>query len=350
MSFSQEIIHWYQANKRSLPWRETKDPYLIWLSEIILQQTRVAQGTPYYLYFTEAFPTVFDLAAASEEQVLKLWQGLGYYSRARNLHAVAQYVVNELNGVFPTSYKELLQLKGVGDYTASAIASFCFNAPEAVVDGNVYRVLSRYFGIDVPVNTTEGMRVFKTIASNCLDLNNPSDYNQAIMEFGALQCTPKLTDCPSCPLLNSCVADQTQKVTALPVKLPKQKPIKVYHYYIVFVDPSGNTLYEKREGKGIWQGLYQFPLATSSAFIEIESVLTSNETGLDISLFENAKHFVYHDNYVVHKLTHRHIYATFIVVKTAVALKEGIPFVSIDQFPTAVLISDFIKAFKNSYF
>ncbi|MDC1235365.1 A/G-specific adenine glycosylase [Flavobacteriaceae bacterium] len=350
MSFSQEIIHWYQANKRSLPWRETKDPYHIWLSEIILQQTRVAQGTPYYVKFTDAFPTVFDLAAAPEEQVLKLWQGLGYYSRARNLHAAAQYVVNELNGVFPANHKALLQLKGVGDYTASAIASICFNSPEAVLDGNVYRVLSRYFGIDVPVNTTEGARLFKAIALDQLDLANPSDYNQAIMEFGALQCTPKLTDCPSCPLQSTCVAYRTQKVTVLPVKLPKQKPVKVYHYYFVFVDPFGNTLYEKRTGKGIWEGLYQFPLATFSAPRTVEGLLTSMETALDFSLYENAKHFVYHDTYVVHKLTHRHIYATFIVIETAVTLKKGMPFGSIDQFPTAVLISDFINAFKNSYF
>jgi len=350
MSFSQEIIHWYQANKRSLPWRETKDPYHIWLSEIILQQTRVAQGTPYYVKFTDAFPTVFDLAAAPEEQVLKLWQGLGYYSRARNLHAAAQYVVNELNGVFPANYKALLQLKGVGDYTASAIASICFNSPEAVLDGNVYRVLSRYFGIDAPVNTTEGARLFKAIALDQLDLANPSDYNQAIMEFGALQCTPKLTDCSSCPLQSACVAYRTQKVTVLPVKLPKQKPVKVYHYYFVFVDPFGNTLYEKRTGKGIWEGLYQFPLAAFSAPRTVEGLLTSMETAIDFSLYENAKHFVYHDTYVVHKLTHRHIYATFIVIETAVTLKKGMPFGSIDQFPTAVLISDFINAFKNSYF
>jgi len=350
MSFSQEIIHWYHANKRSLPWRETKDPYCIWLSEIILQQTRVAQGTPYYLKFIDTFPTVFDLAKASEEAVLKLWQGLGYYSRARNLHAAAKYVAYELNGVFPSTYKELLALKGVGDYTASAIASICFNAPEAVLDGNVYRVLSRYFGIDIPVNTIEGARLFKAIALDQLDEFNSSDYNQGIMEFGALQCTPKLTNCTSCPLLQTCVAYQTQKVSLLPVKLPKQKAIKVYHYYFVLVDPSGNTIYEKRAGRGIWEGLYQFPLKTSSSPLEIEGLLASSETGLDISLFENAKHFVFNDSFVVHKLTHRHIYATFIVVETPVTLKDSVPFASIDEFPTAVLISDFINAFKNSYF
>ncbi|MCB0376461.1 MAG: A/G-specific adenine glycosylase, partial [Sinomicrobium sp.] len=198
MSFSEEIVSWYAKNKRALPWRETKDPYKVWLSEIILQQTRVEQGLPYYLKFIDAYPTVFHLAAATDEAVLKLWQGLGYYTRARNLHATARYVAGSLNGVFPQTYKELLTLKGVGDYTASAVASICFNEPTPVVDGNVYRVLSRYFNVAIPVDSAEGAIYFKTLAQELLCRKDPSAYNQGIMEFGAVQCKPKSPDCGVC--------------------------------------------------------------------------------------------------------------------------------------------------------
>lgn len=191
MNFKEILTNWYSVNKRELPWRKTKNPYYIWLSEIILQQTQIKQGLPYYEAFVTNFPTIFDLANASEEEVLKLWQGLGYYSRARNLHFTAKYIVNELNGIFPNTYKELLKLKGIGDYTASAIASICFNEPTAVVDGNVYRFLSRHYGIETPINTTEGFKTFKALATELIDTNNPADFNQAIMEFGATQCKPK---------------------------------------------------------------------------------------------------------------------------------------------------------------
>ena len=191
MIFSKTLTHWYSNNKRSLPWRETNKPYYIWLSEIILQQTQVKQGLPYYEVFVRKFPTIFDLANADESDVLKIWQGLGYYSRARNLHKTAKYVANELNGEFPNNYKDLLQLKGVGDYTASAIASICFNETSAVVDGNVYRVLSRYFGIDTPINSSKGAKEFKALAQELIDKKHPADFNQAIMEFGATQCKPK---------------------------------------------------------------------------------------------------------------------------------------------------------------
>ena len=200
MDFSKVLINWYLKNNRELPWRKTKNPYHIWLSEIMLQQTRVAQGLPYYLKFTEAFPTVFDLANADESYVLKLWQGLGYYSRARNLHFTAKYIAEELNGVFPNTYKGLLKLKGVGDYTASAIASICYSEPTAVVDGNVYRVLSRYYGIDTPINSTKGIKDFKELAQQILDKENIGAYNQAIMDFGAIQCKPKSPNCGECPL------------------------------------------------------------------------------------------------------------------------------------------------------
>jgi len=217
--FSKTLITWYLKNKRDLPWRGIANPYFIWLSEIILQQTRVAQGTPYYFAFTKAFPTINDLATAEEETVLKLWQGLGYYSRARNLHAAAKYVVDELDGVFPATFSEIIKLKGVGDYTASAIASICFNKPTAVVDGNVYRVLARYYGIDTPINTTAGIKQFKTLAQALLDPEQPGTHNQAMMEFGARHCTPKSPDCSTCVFKNGCAAFGNDKVSLLPVKL-----------------------------------------------------------------------------------------------------------------------------------
>lgn len=202
MSFGNNLIQWYLENDRDLPWRKSKDPYVIWLSEIMLQQTRVAQGLPYFLSFIKHFPTVFDLANAPEAKVLKLWQGLGYYSRARNLHFTAKYVANECNGIFPGTYKDLLKLKGVGDYTASAIASICYQEPVAVVDGNVYRVLARYLGIATPINTTKGIKEFKAVAQELLEPSEPGNYNQALMDFGALHCKPQNPLCSTCIFRN----------------------------------------------------------------------------------------------------------------------------------------------------
>ena len=221
MKFSNTLIQWYLQNNRELPWRKTKNPYFIWLSEIMLQQTRVAQGMSYYLKFIEVFPTVFDLAKATESTVLKMWQGLGYYSRARNLHFTANQIASELNGKFPSTYKEIIKLKGIGDYTASAISSICFNKPTAVVDGNVYRVLSRYFGIQTPINSATGIKEFKALAQTLIDTEQPGTYNQAIMDFGALQCKPKRPLCSSCPLQSSCVAFGKQLTAVLPVKEKK---------------------------------------------------------------------------------------------------------------------------------
>ena len=263
MSFSKKILSWYAHNKRDLPWRNTQDPYKIWLSEIMLQQTRVAQGTPYYHSFLNNFPTVHDLANASEEKVLKLWQGLGYYSRARNLHTTAQFISKDCNGQFPSTYKALLKLKGVGDYTASAIASISFNKAHAVVDGNVYRVLARYFGVAIPINSSEGVSYFKELAKAVMDATNIRDYNQGIMEFGAIQCTPKKPTCLTCPLSDSCVALQQNKIKELPVKLKKTKVRLRYFNYVVLIDPEKKTQLQQRVKKGIWQQLYEFPLVES---------------------------------------------------------------------------------------
>jgi len=242
MNFSKEIIRWYLQNKRDLPWRKTKDPYRIWLSEIMLQQTRVAQGLPYYEKFTEAFPTVYDLAKAEESQVLKLWQGLGYYSRARNLHYTAKDIVDNYNGQFPSTYKELLKLKGVGDYTASAIASICFDEVAPVVDGNVYRVLARYFNIDIPINSTAGVKKFKELAFEVIDHETPADFNQGIMEFGAVQCKPQSPYCIICPLHESCEGLKEQRVHMLPVKLKKTKVKHRWFNYIVVVSNQNTCI------------------------------------------------------------------------------------------------------------
>jgi len=348
MVFSNKILHWYSENKRSLPWRNTTDPYNIWLSEIMLQQTRVAQGTPYYIKFIKQFPTVYDLADASEEEVLKLWQGLGYYSRARNLHFTAKKIVEEYNGYFPDTYEELLKLKGVGDYTASAIASISFNLPEPVVDGNVYRVLSRYFGIDIPINASKGITYFKNLARKVLSHENIREYNQGIMEFGAIQCTPKKPLCLSCALNESCVALQTNSVDKYPVKLKKAKIKKRFFNYLVVLDDDGNTNLIKRSGKDIWHNLYEFPL------LETQEEITVNELKQRLpeilTLEEPQRVYESSDKTIVHKLSHQHLYTKFWIVKTTDRLVDGLPTTELHKYPVPVLIAEFIKTLKNSYF
>ena len=348
MSFSGIILDWYHQNKRSLPWRKSLNPYKIWLSEIILQQTRVAQGAPYYLRFVEQFPTVHHMANASEEEVLKLWQGLGYYSRARNLHATAKIVVNQYNGEFPDTYNELLKLKGVGDYTASAISSICFNEPQAVVDGNVYRVLSRYFGIDIPINSAEGIKYFKSLAEKVMDVNDIRDYNQGVMEFGAIQCSPKKPLCLHCPLNESCVALQKGIVGQLPVKLKKTKVRNRFFNYIIpiYIDADGNrfTNLQQRKGKGIWQNLWEFPLIESNSMLEIEDVDNRYkqlfEGNGEIELIE------FNEVAIIHKLSHQHLHTKFWILNTNTEIPNQISFEKIKDFPVPVLIADFIKAFK----
>jgi A/G-specific adenine glycosylase len=300
MEFSNSLINWYLQNKRDLPWRNTVNPYPIWLSEIMLQQTRVAQGLPYFMAFMEAFPTVFDLANAEEEQVLKLWQGLGYYSRARNLHATAKYIATELKGDFPPNYDQLLQLKGVGEYTAAAIASFAYNEPVAVVDGNVFRVLSRYFNVDSDISDGKTKKEFQNLAQQLLPKNNAALFNQAIMEFGALQCVPKNPNCENCIFSSSCAALQHKKVNTLPVKSKKTKVTNKYFNYLILKDVQGNFVVQKREGKGIWENLYEFPL------IETEELVSEIDFLNQIALqdFYNLKPvevFVFNNNLIQHK-------------------------------------------------
>lgn len=340
-----KLICWYGENKRSLPWRETKNPYFIWLSEIMLQQTRVEQGLPYYLKFTKAFPTVFDLAKADESEVLKLWQGLGYYSRARNLHFTAKFVANELKGMFPSSYKELIKLKGVGDYTASAIASICFKEPVAVVDGNVYRVLSRYFGISTPINSTKGIKEFKELAQTLIDTSQPDVYNQAIMDFGAMHCKPQNPLCNKCPLANGCVALAKNQIKELPVKEKKTKIKKRYFNYLVPITEENKTVLEERKGKGIWQGLYQFPLVETQKKTSEEELVKNKQFTM---LFpEETTISLFNTEDIIHKLSHQHLITKFWIVKTRKVNEQTMDWAVVKKYPVPVLIDKFLEEYLS---
>ncbi|QYA24592.1 A/G-specific adenine glycosylase [Gramella sp. MT6] len=344
MVFSKRLTLWYLHNKRDLPWRKTHEPYQIWLSEIMLQQTRIEQGLPYYYKFIEAYPTVFDLANAPADEVLKLWQGLGYYSRARNLHETAKYVAFELDGKFPDTYKGLLKLKGVGDYTASAIASICYNEPVAVVDGNVYRVLSRIFGIDTPINSTPGIKEFKALAQELLDKKDPATFNQAIMEFGALHCKPQNPYCDTCPFNEKCLALKDNRIKELPVKLKKTKVKNRYFNYLVFDLDNEKTILEQRTGKGIWNGLYQFPL------IETEKLSSENEL-IKLDPFKELisdQHYsleLYNEEPVVHKLSHQHLYTRFWLVNAQGLEERSVSLEEVMNYPVPVLIGNFLNEY-----
>ena len=343
--FSKKLISWYLIHKRDLPWRRTQLPYYIWLSEIILQQTRVDQGLPYYKTFVSAYPSIKDLANATEEEVLKLWQGLGYYSRARNLYSTAKFITNELNGEFPSSYLGLIKLKGVGDYTASAIASICFNEASAVVDGNVYRVLSRYYGIETPINSSKGVKEFKQMAQTLIDKNNPGDHNQAIMEFGARQCKPQNPECNSCIFNNSCVSLQKGMISKLPIKLKKTKVKKVHFNYIVILTKDGKTIFQKRTGKGIWENLYQFPLIESVKDINKDELLRLDEFRELSSAYGIRSLVLYNEKIKIHKLSHRHIYTRFWIAEASIISDIAIPVSQIFSYPVPNLIFTFIVAF-----
>ncbi len=265
--FTAQLLKWYANSSRPLPWKGEKNPYLIWLSEIILQQTRVEQGLQYFEKFKQRFPKIEDLANAPEDEVMKLWEGLGYYSRARNLHFTAKYIAKDLNGVFPDTYQDILKLKGVGPYTAAAIASFAYGLSYAVVDGNVYRVLSRYFGIETPIDSTKGKKLFKDLAAELIDASQPGNYNQAIMDFGATHCLPQKPRCSNCLLASNCQALKMGRVQNLPIKSKSIKKRTRYFNYLV-VNSGKYTLLNKRTQKDIWQNLYEFPLIESSAIIE----------------------------------------------------------------------------------
>ncbi len=326
--FTEKLLAWYAESRRELPWRDTRDPYLIWVSEIILQQTRVRQGYDYYLRFTRRFPDVASLAAASEDEVLKYWQGLGYYSRARNLHAAAK----SMNGVFPRRYEEVRALKGVGDYTAAAICSFAYDMPLAVVDGNVYRVLARYFGIDTPIDSGEGKRLFATLAGELLDKRRPADYNQAIMDFGAVQCTAGTPQCLFCPLAEGCSARATGLVEKLPVKGHKTKTVNRYFNYLL-VRKGDYICLNKRTGNDIWKNLFELPLIETERALSGEEFLASPQLKALIAPGELPVIRLVEAG-VKHVLTHRVIYADFYEITL---LEDSTSFSGYLQIPVAEL-------------
>lgn len=337
MSFFQnQIVDWFANHRRALPWRTTKDPYKIWLSEIILQQTRVDQGLGYYQRFVAAFPRVENLAAAEEQEVLLLWQGLGYYSRARNLHHTAKTIVSKYSGVFPSSYEHLLQLKGIGPYSAAAIASIAFDLPHAVVDGNVYRVLSRYFGIATPIDSNEGKKEFFALANQMIEGQNPGIYNQALMEFGALHCKPALPLCLSCPLASKCVAHRTKQVADLPVKTKTiQQRRRILHYYVPIYHRA--TLIKPRPAGDIWQGLWEFPLVEGDLdALQTEPPFYKDGLWMDAGFDKN------------HKLTHQTLALKFFILNEAQPLPElsgfqAVPLSELSAYPFPIVLREFLN-------
>jgi A/G-specific adenine glycosylase len=308
MNFTGELVQWYLKNKRDLPWRNTTDAYVIWLSEIILQQTRVEQGMPYFYRFVEKYPNVSSFAAADEGEVLKLWQGLGYYSRGRNMLKTAQLVQEQHNGKFPQFYEQLIKLKGIGEYTAAAIASFSANEAKAVVDGNVYRVLARYFGIYDPINSTIGKKTFQAIANDLLDTQNPALHNQAMMEFGAMLCKPKNPACGICPVHNGCFAFASNATTALPVKLKTVKVRERFLNYFLITD-SDTVLMNKRGDKDIWANMYDLPMVETPSLLPIDDLINLPQVtdifGTDIKITEEVA-------VQKHILTHQRLYVRLI--------------------------------------
>jgi A/G-specific adenine glycosylase len=344
--FSERIIRWYEYHKRDLPWRHTRDPYFIWLSEIILQQTRVVQGLPYYQKFTEHFPTVHSLAAADEQEVIRLWQGLGYYSRARNLHQTARFVANHLHGVFPVTYEALLRLKGVGAYTAAAIASFANDEAVAVVDGNVYRVLARVFGVEADILSSVGKKQFSILAQQLIPADRAAIYNQAIMEFGALQCQPVAPDCLLCPLQAECIANATGKVNILPVKSKKTKSRERFFNYVV-IKQGDRIALNKRHERDIWQEMYDFYLIESEKLIvDLDDLANDKVVG---TLLLNAT-VTPPTKITKHVLTHQRIQAQFWVIELPTQMDAQLPDNLLfydaneaDKLPKPVLISTFWK-------
>jgi len=331
---TNKLIKWYHLNKRNLPWREVKDPYLIWISEIILQQTRVDQGIGYYYRFIKRFPDVQKLASASEQEVLNIWQGLGYYSRARNLHYTAQEIMHKYDGMIPGNYKDLISQKGIGDYTAAAILSFAFNKPYVVVDGNVIRVLSRMYGISTPMNTSDGRNKIRKIAESLIPVDQPGVFNQSIMEFGALYCKPQIPDCAKCLFSKECIAYHLNKVKKIPVTGKQMEPkIRYFNYLVLYTVKNGriHLLVRKRNLQDIWKNLYDFPLVEADNFIDpailLDHIIQYNHH-LDVNPDKrnqelltnlsqlNLKQLQHQIRYVAseeckHKLTHQIIHARF---------------------------------------
>ena len=348
MNFARAILNWYMVNKRDLPWRNTNDPYSVWLSEIILQQTRIAQGLPYYLKFINKYPTINSLARANENDILILWQGLGYYSRARNLLKTAKFIVDERNGKFPRTYIELIKLKGIGEYTASAISSICFNERRAVLDGNVYRVISRFYGIDVPVNNHFGKKFYMDYAQKLAPKKSCGDYNQGIMDFGSLICKPKSPLCHKCILEKDCIASNMKNINYFPVKLKKNAP-KITHFnYLVLLD-SDHMIWINKIKNGIWKNLFQFPMIESKKELNKTQVL-SNEIFKSIAPISNSDIILFNSSPIIHKLSHKTIYAKFWILPVEHSNSNSIKFSDVNKYPVPRLIEKFLEKFNYKHF
>ncbi|SRR5258706_11813612 len=343
--FGEKIIEWYQTNHRQLPWRKTSDPYRIWLSEVMLQQTRVAQGLPYYERFIKSYPTVFDLAKATEQSVLRLWQGLGYYSRARNLHRCAKYVVKTFNGEFPASFEELKKLTGVGSYTAAAIASIAFREPVAVVDGNVFRVLARIFGVETDIASSEGKKYFFSLANELMNKNRPDLFNQAVMEFGALHCLPKNPKCSDCIFSKSCAANQKNLQNLLPVKSKKLKIKTRYFYYFIICDKK-KILMKQRQDRDIWRGLYDFYLIETSRKQKPEMLMKKDKLLLKSTVTSESKvfkHVLSHQKLIVKFVQVHPIFTkNFELIAGTVGLKRFVKR-KVSDLPKPILIDRFLQ-------
>ena len=347
MNFSDQIIEWYESNKRDLPWRKTDDPYKIWLSEIILQQTRVNQGLSYYLKFIELFPSIKHLAEATEKEVLNAWQGLGYYSRARNIHKTARHVCFKFDGHFPTTYSTIRELYGIGDYTAAAISSIVYDEPRAVVDGNVFRLLSRFFGVATPIDSTIGKREFTELANSIIDKKRPGIFNQAMMEFGALQCKPQNPDCSSCPLEIACTARNENRIAEYPVKSKKVKQRKRFFNFLI-IHHGVNTYIRKRTEKDIWKNLYEPPAIESDKclnFTQLEKTTEWNQLFNDIPYSADEIPLVLN-----HTLTHQKIHAQFWSIKVKRAINPtrlnkcfSISEMAIDDYPIHRLFDKYLE-------
>jgi A/G-specific adenine glycosylase len=346
MVIPEKLGIWYDNVKRDLPWRETSNPYKIWLSEIILQQTRVAQGTDYYNRILDRFPDIISLAKAETDEVLKLWQGLGYYSRARNLHETARTIAFEKKGLFPGSYTELLKLKGIGEYTAAAISSIAYNEPKAAVDGNVKRVISRLFMVDEEINSSRGKKLIDSLAKQILDVNNPGRHNQAVMELGATICLPKKPLCPDCPLNTVCMALKENKVAEHPLKYNRVKVKDRFFTYLI-ISENNKTWLKRRSGSDIWNGLYEFPLIESAAMTVLDdypeliaSTFRKNKKNFQISRISPV---------IIHKLSHRNIICRFLHILVPGDLKpEEFGFINLnisefDEYAVPKLIERYIN-------
>lgn len=344
--FARKLIDWYKNHYRDLPWRKTSNPYRIWISEIILQQTKVQQGISYFQKFIDHFPGIEDLASASQQDVLELWQGLGYYQRAMNLHKTAQIILKKYDGIFPSTYDQLIKLPGIGDYTASAILSFCFGKPYGVVDGNVYRFFARYFGIDIPLGSSLAWKTFKKLSNTYLDVNCPDLYNQAIIEYGALVCTYRNPLCPTCIFQKKCYAFSHDKIHQLPVKKPNKHIKTRFFNYLVIQTPDEQFVLEKRETKDIWLGLYQFPLVESNRELQNVDQLIS-EMGSIKSCITNDTHIEkWNQKPIIHRLSHQKLFVDFwIIVHCNKRFENTYSVEQLSSVPLPVILSNFVKEY-----